>query len=212
MKVHEAMTVDVLTVTPESTLKEAAVRMATHGISGMPVVDDNLYVVGVISEADVLAKEATASRAGGMFRWLLDPDPTWSSRAEAITVEDAMSAPPLTTTPNRSVAAAATAMLDEGVNRLPVVDEEGVLVGLISRGDLVRAFARGDDEIRHEIEEDVIRRALWLAPSLEVTVEAGAVKVEGEVESAAEAALVPSFIRRVPGVVSVDSELTYRNP
>ena len=139
MKVHEAMTVDVLTVTPESTLKEAAVRMGRCTVSpGCRSSMTTCTSSGSSRRRTSSPRRATASRGGGMFRWLLDPDPTWSSRAEAITVEDAMSAPPLTTTPNRSVAAAATAMLDEGVNRLPVVDEEGVLVGLISRGDLVR--------------------------------------------------------------------------
>ena len=70
-------------------------------------------------------------------------------------------------------------MLDEDVNRLPVVDADGVLVGLVSRGDLVRAFARPDDEIRHEIEEDVLRRAMWLDPdAVDVTVTDGVVTLD----------------------------------
>ena len=63
-------------------------------------------------------------------------------------------------------------MLEERVNRLPVVDVDGKLVGLVSRGDLVRAFARTDAEIQREIEEDVLRRVMWLDPSdVSVTVE-----------------------------------------
>lgn len=212
MRVREAMTVDVLTTGPDTTLKEAAILMARRGISGMPVVDADKRVVGVVSEADVLVKEANQRRSGGLLRWLVEPDPAWTSRADAITVGEAMSAPALTIAPDRPLAEAATTMLEEGINRLPVVDEDGSLVGLVSRGDLVRAFARTDDEIRREIEDDVIHKALWLDPShVQVTVDSGAVTVAGEVESAAEVELVPSFIRRVPGVTTVSSTLTSRD-
>ncbi len=102
-------------------------------------------------------------------------------------------------------------MLDEDVNRLPVVDPDGTLVGLVSRGDLVRAFARTDDEIRSEIQDDVIHNAMWLDPgTLDVTVTSGIVTLTGEVASAADAELLPTFARKVPGVVDVRSSLTYR--
>lgn len=211
MKVHEAMTTEVLTVTPDTTLKEAAVLMARNGISGMPVVTADLHVLGVVSEADVLVKEATEHRSGGLFRWILDPDPMWATRADAITVGEAMSAPARTVSRTRSVADVAAIMLEEGINRLPVVDADGVLVGLISRGDLVRAFARTDAEIRREIEEDVIHGAMWLDPeALDVTVTNGMVTLAGEVASAADAELLPTFARKVPGVVDVSSSVTHR--
>jgi predicted transcriptional regulator len=123
-----------------------------------------------------------------------------------------MSSPPITISPDRPLAEAATIMLDEGINRLPVVADDGRLVGLVSRGDLVRAFARSDEEIVREIEEDVIRRELWLDPStIQVKVASGAVTLAGEVASEADARLVPTFVRRVPGVVSVTSTLTHRD-
>ncbi len=106
----------------------------------------------------------------------------------------------------------ATISVDEGINRLPVVDEDGTLIGLVSRGDLVRAFARSDEEIRGEIEEDVIRRTLWLDPAtVDVTVTNGIVTLAGEVASSAGAQLVPTFVRKVPGVVEVSSTLTSRS-
>jgi osmotically-inducible protein OsmY len=102
-------------------------------------------------------------------------------------------------------------MLDEDVNRLPVVDDDGKLIGLISRGDLVRAFARSDEEILEEIEEDVIRKVMWLSPSsVGVTVTNGVVTLTGEVASEADAELLPTFARKVPGVVDVTSSLTHR--
>lgn len=179
----------------------------------MPVVDGEGHVLGVVSEADILAKEGDDRRGGGGFlQWLVDPGDPWiTARFDAVTVGEAMSQPAQTIAPDRALAEAATVMLDEGINRLPVVDETGKLIGLVSRGDLVRAFARPDEEIRREIEEDVIRRALWLDPAtVDVTVTNGMVTLAGEVSSAAEAELLPTFTRKVPGVVEVSSSLTHR--
>lgn len=213
MKVKDVMTVDVATTAPDTPLKEAALELVRRRISGMPVVDGEGHVLGVVSEADILAKEGDDRRGGGGFlQWLVDPGDPWiTARFDAVTVGEAMSQPAQTIAPDRALAEAATVMLDEGINRLPVVDETGKLIGLVSRGDLVRAFARPDDEIRREIEEDVIRRALWLDPAtVDVTVTNGMVTLAGEVSSAAEAELLPTFTRKVPGVVEVSSSLTHR--
>jgi osmotically-inducible protein OsmY len=102
-------------------------------------------------------------------------------------------------------------MLDADVNRLPVVDGDGRLVGIVSRGDLVRAFTRSDDEIRREIEGDVLRRTLWIddPSAIRVSVENGIVKLEGSVATEADAELLPRFVQQVPGVVSVTAELRH---
>ena len=213
MKVQDVMTTDVATTDPDTLLKEAARELVRRRISGMPVVDSDLQVLGVVSEADILAKEGSEPRGGGGFlQWLVDPGDPWiTARFDAVTVGEAMSTPAQTITPDRPIAEAATIMLDEGVNRLPVVDTDGKLVGLVSRGDLVRAFARPDDEIRREIEEDVVRKTLWLDPAtLDVTVTNGIVTLAGDVASAADAELLPTLTREVPGVVQVNSSLTHR--
>jgi CBS domain-containing protein len=212
MRVHEVMTTDVATTTPEALLKDAALQLVRGRISGMPVVDGDRHVVGVVSEADILAKEGDEQKPGGFLQWLVDPGDPWvAARFDAVTVGDAMSSPARTIPADRTVAEAATLMLDENVNRLPVVDAEGTLIGLVSRGDLVRAFVRTDEEIMKEIEEDVLRRVMWLNPSdVEVTIEDGIVTIKGEVASEADADLLPKFVRRVPGVVEVSSTLTHR--
>ena len=94
-------------------------------------------------------------------------------------------------------------MIEEGVNRLPVVDDEERLIGIVTRADLVRAFVRSDAEIEQEIREDVIRRTLWLEPdTIQVEVADGEVRLSGEVETKTDAELIPTFVQRVPGVVS----------
>jgi osmotically-inducible protein OsmY len=102
-------------------------------------------------------------------------------------------------------------MVEDEINRLPVVDDAGRIVGIVSRADLVRAFARSDEEILDEIRTDILRRTLWLQPgAVQVRVEAGAVELTGEVETKTDAELLPRLVRRVPGVMSVHAELQAR--
>jgi predicted transcriptional regulator len=133
-----------------------------------------------------------------------------NEKLAARTVGEAMTAPAVTIGAKRSLAEAATTMINEAVNRLPVVEEERRLIGIVTRADLVRAFVRSDEEIAKEIREDVLRRALWIEPdSVRVVVEDGEVRLSGEVETKADAELIPSFVQRVPGVVSVLSKLRW---
>jgi CBS domain-containing protein len=212
MRVIEVMTTDVLTVRADSSLKEAAALMAERGISGVPVVDLGGQVAGVLSEGDILFKETGHSPRRGFVDRLLSLAPhELDAKLTARTAGEAMTAPALTIGPRRPLAEAANTMIERGVKRLPVVDDAGNLVGIITRADLVRAFVRSDETIAQEIRDDVIRRSLWIEPDqVEVVVEAGEVRLAGEVETKAEAELVPEFVQRVPGVVSVLSKLTWR--
>ena len=212
MKVQDVMTTEVTTIGPDALLKSAAAQLVEHRISGMPVVDEAGTVIGIVSETDILPKESGEGRGGGFLQWFVDPaDPWITARFEAVTVGDAMTVPARTIAPDRPLAEAASIMIDQDLNRLPVVEESGELVGLVSRGDLVRAFVRPDEEIRHDIQEEVIRSVMWLDPSgLNVTVTDGVVSLAGEVSSAADAELLPTFARKVPGVVDVRSSLTVR--
>jgi CBS domain-containing protein len=208
------MTTDVSTIGPDALVKDAAIEFVQRRISGMPVVSSDGEVLGVISETDILPKESGEQRGGrGFMQWLVDPDEPWINRRfDAVIVEDAMSSPARTILPERPLAEAAKIMLDEDINRLPVVDSDGLLVGLVSRGDLIRAFARPDEEIRREIQDDVIHGAMWIDPNaLDVSVTSGIVTLKGEVSSQADAEILPTFARKVPGVVDVHSTLTYRS-
>ena len=211
MKVRDVMTKDVITLEPRTSLKDAARLLVEHGISGLPVVVEGV-VVGVLSEGDLLFKERGPGdrRIGVLGRLLDNYGMDGELKLEARDVGDAMTIPPVTIGPYRAVRAAAALMLDKQVNRLPVVDG-GKLVGILTRADLVRAFARADDEIKHEIEHDVLSTALWLdAADVAVAVDDGEVTLVGQVERRMDAEVAVDLVERVPGVVSVDSRLTWR--
>lgn len=209
MRVEDVMTTEVWTVRPDTWLKEAAEILTSRRISGLPVVDGENQVVGVLSEGDILFKEIGGSRKESLFdRWLALPLPGLNEKLAARTVGEAMTAPAVTIGPARPLAVAANSMIDEGVKRLPVVDDTGSLIGIVTRADLVRAFVRSDEEIAAEIREDVIRRALWIEPDMvQVVVEGGEVRLAGEVETKTDAEVIPELVQRVPGVVSVLSKL-----
>jgi CBS domain-containing protein len=211
MRVEEVMTRDVAVVSPGMSLRDVARLLSERSISGAPVCDGTGRVVGVVSEADVLAKEeGLALDEGSPLAWLAGNGRD-RRKAAARTAGEAMTAPPITIEPRASVAEAARSMIERGVNRLPVV-EHGRLVGIVTRADLVRAFTRSDSEIRREIEQDVLLRTLWIPPAdVSIEVDDGAVTLRGTLDSKTTADLVAAYVRRVPGVVDVHAdELDWR--
>jgi len=214
MRVQDLMTTSVLTVRPDTPLKDAAALLAEHRISGLPVVDGEQRVLGVLSEGDILFKEGGGDgRQTFIDRLLSFPSDGLQMKIAARTAGEAMSAPALTIGPRRPVAEAASTMIDEQVKRLPVIDDEGRLIGIVTRADLVRAFVRSDAEVEAEIREEVIRRTLWIEPAtIRIEVDEGEVRLSGEVETKTDAEMLPTYVQRVPGVVSVLSKLRWREP
>ena len=208
MKVEDVMTRDVVTVDRQTSLKAVAEILATNRISGLPVVEDG-RVLGVVSEADIVEKEAGEPSPGALER--LRGRTRASAKSSARTAGEAMTSPALTISPLYDVARAARLMAERQINRLPVVAEDGGLLGIVTRADLVGAFARSDAEIARELREDVVVGALWMDPQgLEIAVENGEVTLAGEVDQKPQAELLERFAARVPGVVSVRSELRWR--
>lgn len=209
MKVKELMNEDVIAVEPETTVKEVASLLVDHRISGVPVVDDARKVLGVVSEADILLKERGAEPEPRILRALLGSFPD-IDKLEARTAAEAMTSPAITIGSKKDLYQAARLMTEHGVKRLPVVDDRGVLVGIVTRSDLVKAFARSDDEVAQEIEE-MVRRTLWIEDeNLEIRVLGGEVRLSGKLERRTDAELLPRFVSRVPGVVSVRSTLRWK--
>jgi CBS domain-containing protein len=211
MKVMDIMSTDVVTVSPATSLKDVARLLVQHRISGVPVVDEEGSVVGVVSELDLLFKERGRVERGRILAWLLDDyGMEGQAKAEARTAQDAMTSPAVTTLPSTPVSVAATQMLEEHVKRLPVVAADR-LVGIVTRADLVRAFVRSDEAIESEI-RDVMKRMLLpdMGAGVDVRVAEGSVTLSGRLERRSDAEIVSRLSERVPGVVSVSSGVTWR--
>jgi CBS domain-containing protein len=142
MKTRDAMTADVIAVSPDESVQKAAQLMANHGISGLPVVDANGQLVGMISEGDLVMRQA-ARRSRPWWRAFFDDPDTLAreyQRATGRTVREAMTRAVVSVGPDVGVDAVSRILLDRGLRRLPVV-EGGRLVGIISRGDIVKVLA-----------------------------------------------------------------------
>ncbi|MBC2905796.1 CBS domain-containing protein [Streptomyces cupreus] len=205
--VGDLMTAAVVSVRRDTGFKDIVEHLAEHGIAAVPVVDDQGRPIGVVSEADLLRKQESQEDPGGH---LAGPHllPAEHAKAHALTAEGLMTSPPVTARPQWSVVEAARAMARHHVKHLPVVDDAGHLVGIVSRGDLLHVFLRRDPTIREEIMTDVLTRTLGLDPGA-VTVEVtdGRVMLSGTVP---EGSLIPIAVRlseSVDGVVDVTHHL-----
>ncbi|MFJ3336228.1 CBS domain-containing protein [Streptomyces sp. NPDC086766] len=213
-KVGSVMTDEVVRAEYATPFKEVARLLADHRISGLPVVDEDDRVLGVISEADLMMRQAGA--ATGPRRHLRIGALTGAGRRRAAksgarTAGRLMTEPPVTVHADDSIAEAARTMAQRHVERLPVLDEEDRLVGIVTRRDLLQVFLRPDAEIRAEVVDEVLVRALWLAPlSVAVSVAEGVVTLMGHLERRSEAEIAVSMTRQIDGVVDVIDKLTYR--
>ncbi len=140
--VSEVMTKKVVTIAPHADIHEAAQVLSECRISGMPVVDEQNRVVGVISEADILM--LAGMDKGHTFRDILHRilgEPV-RARKQGDKVEQVMSMPAITTRPDEDVTIVASILDARRIKRLPVVDDQGKMVGIISRADIVRAIGK----------------------------------------------------------------------
>jgi len=194
--VRDVMTDEVVVVATGTPVKNVAKVLGRRRISGVPVVDADEHVVGVVTVNDLLR-----TMTGGSH----------PESASGPTARELMTAPAVTIGPDASIVEAAAALERSGVGRLPVVDAAGSLVGVVSRGDLVKVFTRPDELIRAEVVEDVVEQVLSLPPeALTVEVVDGIVTLRGELANRGQAAQAVALVRRVDGVARVVDELTYR--
>ena len=209
MNVGDVMTSEVKTISSDAPLKEAATVMVNAGISGLPVVDDDRKVIGIITEADFVNAEANRSW-GRQRRRLLANFLGEAEPQQARTVADVMSGDPHTIDRGSTVTEAARKMTDQHVKRLPVVTPDGTLEGIISRADVMAAFARADDQLRDEIVNDVLVGVLQLDPNhVTVVVDDGIVTLDGSVPTRTDGRLLEELAVRVEGVISVESSLAW---
>ncbi|WP_406164660.1 CBS domain-containing protein [Streptomyces sp. NBC_00996] len=215
-KVGSVMTTDVVRAEYGTPFKEVARLLATHRISGLPVVDEDDKVIGVLSETDLVMHQATTPdqyepkhRTG--LTALTPGARRQTAKGKARTAGRLMTAPPVTVQADDTIVQAARTMARRHVERLPVLDEEDRLVGIVTRRDLLLVFLRPDPEIRDEVIKEVLLRTLWLPPrSVEVSVMEGVVTLTGQTERKSDTEIAVSMTRQIDGVVDVVDELTYR--
>jgi len=215
-KVGSVMTTEVVRATYGTPFKEVARLLGEHRISGLPVVDEDDKVVGVVSETDLMAHQAEATdpyepkkrfRLAGLTRTARQR----AAKATARTAGRLMTAPPVTVHADDTIVEAARTMAQHRVERLPVLDEEQRLVGIVTRRDVLQVFLRPDADIRDEIVAEVLVRALWQAPStIDVAVEEGVVTLSGQMERKSETEIAVSMTCQIDGVVAVVDQLSYR--
>jgi CBS domain-containing protein len=209
--VDDLMTRDVITVQEDTPFKEIAAVLAEREISAVPVLDGSGRLTGLVSEDDLLRREAGQAEPEG--RGDLPKSESAASgapgaAAAAATAEDVMSTPVFTAHSGWSVVEAARAMERHQVKRLPVVDDTDRVIGIVSRRDLLRVFLRSDRAIREEIEYDVLRETLALDPgAVRVHVVDGVVTLEGKVPRRSLIPVVERLCRSTDGVVGLDSRL-----
>jgi len=210
-KVRDVMTTDIVSVTSDTSFKELAAMFRRHRVSAFPVTGPEGAILGVVSEADLLPREALRVGVGvgpGPLAGLLrhqEPQKMW-----ATTAKDLMTSPPVTITPDEPVMHAARMMYACKMKWLAVVDADGRLAGIVSRADVLAVYSRPDTDIRHEIIEKVILTEFRTDPGrFTVTVKDGVVTLEGSPETTDNGLSIVRESRQVEGVVAVHDRLRY---
>ena len=205
--VKDVMTTRVIWVKKDATFREMAVALRENRVSAFPVIDDDDKVIGIVSEADMLTKEALDGEPG-VFAGLLHHRDT--EKARGATAGDLMTASVVTVRPEDPVERAAKLMYTRKVKRLPVTDADGHLVGIVSRADVLSVFARSDEDIHREIRDEVVSGEFMCDPeTIAVTVSDGVVTLLGVPESQEVGQQMVHRCRHVLGVVAVRDRLSY---
>jgi CBS-domain-containing membrane protein len=205
--VRDIMTTSVVAVRHDASFKEMAGMLRSRRISAFPVVDDRGRVIGVVSESDLLVKEAALADGSSLFAALrhIRED----EKAAGSTAGELMTSPAITIGPDAQVEEAARIMYDKRVKRLPVVNAAGRLLGIVSRLDVLTVFSRPDKEISAEIVSSVLPGIVpkpW--KDLHVAVRDGIVTISGEPLGEPATRAVIDALRHVQGVVAVRDRLS----
>lgn len=208
LTVADVMTTDVRTIGPETTFPEIVETLLEHDISGLPVVDESGTLLGIVTEADLITREAYEDAGRRHLHLLRDHltgrRPDWIRKASARVARELMTIHVQTVSPDEDLAVAARRMLEGHHKRLPVC-REGKLVGIVARHDLLRPFARSDHDLADDIEA-ILLDPLRAPEAHDVTfaVRQGVVMLRGTTRWRRDAQILARFVAAVPGVVAVD--------
>ena len=209
-KVQDVMRGPAAVIPADGTFKQAVAMLCEHDVSAVPVVDGAGRVLGIVSEADLLAKAGRSLLEGRPRMFQSRATRLARAKASGRTVRDVMTAPAITVSPCTTLDEAAMTMQRRHLRRLPVVDAAGRLVGVVSRADLLGIFLRSDERLREEVVGAVLSRLAIDPSGVEVAVRAGVVRIGGVVERRSDVMLIEELAPGLEGVVAVDSSLTYR--
>lgn len=204
--VGDVMTTRVIAVKRLAEYKEICHVLRLYGVSACPVINDEGKVVGVVSQADLLYKVADPSPPSGLIRlqWKLGEE----SKVNAITAGQLMTSPAITIHADAPVQVAAQTMQSRRVRRLPVIDPSGVLIGIVSRSDLLSVYERPDTDIRNEVVTEILAGEFGLDPAeFDVSVTAGVVTLSGSLARLQTALELLARVRHAEGVVAVRDRL-----
>lgn len=203
LNVQDVMTRSVVTVTPGTRFQEILGLMAEHAISGVPVVDEDGRLTGIVTEADLLRDGAADRGRTRSLDWLLHPGKGEEAHARGHSAGDIMTSPVVTVRSTTSIWEAIRALTHASVKRLPVVDQDNRVVGIVSRVDLLGAFIRSDEQIAEEVRSILDRVLATDLRDVEVDVRDGRVSLRGSLDHAAQRDVIVDRVRHLPGVLEV---------
>lgn len=206
--VADLMTRDVVTVTPTTGYQRIADLLVSRRISAVPVIGPDRQVLGVVSEADLMERLEYADR--------IPRHPLAARRLPAggrgvpgDTAADLMTSPAVTIAPTATVSKAARLMSAARVKRLPVVDPDVGLVGIVSRHDLLHLYTRSDEELRQSVIHSL--EALSVSPDrMTVQVIGGVVTLHGQVARRSTANTLIGVVESTPGVINVIDQVDFQ--
>jgi len=213
MKVKDVMSTPVVTAAPGTSFKKLCHLLLANDISGVPVVDDEDCLLGVVTEADLISHEAYEGHRNPLSLlagYFTGKDPRWVRKAEALTARDLMSVDVAAAEPGEDIGVAARRMLERGVNRLPVVEHDRV-VGLVTRHDLLTYFVPNDEEISAHLQS--ILDDPFNDPGrydVAFNVHEGVAYLRGWAHFESDAKVLHRMVVHIPGVVDVVDEVDFR--
>lgn len=216
MKASDIMTAPVVTVTPQMAVRDAVHLMVERSISGLPVVDESGRLVGILTEADLLFKEAEPRPSHPVVEWFghslwLERRVSGYRKVEGRTVGEVMTHNVITAEEETPVHEVASRMVRYRVNRLPVV-RGGRVVGIVTRADILKVFLRQDAALAAESQR-IVDEFVQNAEEVRISVERGTIAIRGRVASPVRRELLLDRIRDIDGVIAVDDAgLEYMYP
>lgn len=221
MKVEEIMTKDVITVSPKTPIHEAAELMIDHGVSGLPVVDDAGSVVGIVSEGDLILREKPRERAPWWRLFFGDAERLAREyqKAHGMTVGEVMTRSLIAVSPDFPIESAALILDQHRIRRVPVV-ADGQLLGILSRGDLIKALAKAPPRAGGQPSDERLVREMrarlaeepWVSNrGIVVQAKDGELSLWGLVLTETEKSAVETMARTIEGCKGIDSQLVVKS-